>query len=551
MKKEEFEVLIEELRALPQESEWVEFKVNNSKPDEIGEYISALSNSACLENKEFGYLVYGIEDKTHKIAGTDFKPKAKKIGNQELENWLATQLEPKIDFKIFEHKVNEKSIVLFQIDAALNTPVSWKGEAYIRVGSYKKKLKDHPEKARKIWQKAESYDWSAAICENATINDLSKKAILKARQSFKSKNPKLKIEVENWDDITFLNKSKLCIKGKITNSAIILLGNPESEHFIAPSTSKITWILKDNNNVEKDYQHFTCPLILSVEDIHNKIRNLKYRYIVDNSLFPDEIDQYDPYVIREALHNCIAHQDYQKNGRINIVECEEGKLVFTNLGSFIPGSIESVIESDSPENYYRNSFLTNAMVSLNMIDTIGSGIKKMFTIQKNRFFPLPEYNLTNDQVKVTIYGKVLNLEYSQKLAQMPGLSLYDIILLDKVAKNKLPTKDEINYLKRKKLIEGRKPNYHISLSVAKNTEQKSDYIKLKGIDDNYCRTIILDYLHKFGKGTRSDFEKILLDKLSDRLDENQKINKIKNTLQKLKSAGSIRLESGKLWVLSK
>ncbi len=156
MEQKELEILIEELRALPQEREWVEFKENNYNPQLIGEYISALSNSACLENKEYGYLVFGIENETHKIVGTTFKPREEKIGNQELENWLATQLEAKIDFKIIEGEINNEQVVIFQIDATLNRPISFKGITYIRVGSYKKKLKDHPEKESKIWQKAKT-----------------------------------------------------------------------------------------------------------------------------------------------------------------------------------------------------------------------------------------------------------------------------------------------------------------------------------------------------------------------------------------------------------
>ena len=164
---------------------------------------------------------------------------------------------------------------------------------------------------------------------------------------------------------------------------------------------------------------------------------------------------------------------------------------------------------------------------------------------------MPEYKIENGKVEVTIYGKILNLEYSQKLAQMPELSLYDIMLLDKIAKKKQLPADKIRYLKKTKYIEGRKPNYHISSAVAKKTEQESEYVRLKGIDDDYCRKMILDYINEFGKGSRLDFEKILLDKLSDALDEKQKKNKIKNNLQKLKIEGKIKLAEGKKWVLSK
>ena len=172
---------------------------------------------------------------------------------------------------------------------------------------------------------------------------------------------------------------------------------------MSPAVSQITWILKDKDNIEKDYEHFTCPFILNVDKVYEKIRNLKYRYMRSDTLFPDEVDSYDPYIIREALNNCIAHQDYTMGGKITLVEFEDRKLVFSNKGNFIPENINNVISLDAPEPKYRNKFLAQAMVNLNLIDTIGSGIKKMFIIQKNKFFPLPEYELLNDSVIITLF----------------------------------------------------------------------------------------------------------------------------------------------------
>ena len=143
--------LIEDLLKLPQETEWVEFKQNNFNPDKIGEYISALSNSACLHKKDYGFLVFGIENSTHNVVGTLFKPKEFKIGNEELENWLHKFLEPSTDFRVFETNHNGKQVVIFQIDPTYNTPIKFKNVAYIRIGSYKRKLIDFPGKERKIW----------------------------------------------------------------------------------------------------------------------------------------------------------------------------------------------------------------------------------------------------------------------------------------------------------------------------------------------------------------------------------------------------------------
>lgn len=184
-----------------------------------------------------------------------------------------------------------------------------------------------------------------------------------------------------------------------------------------------------------------------------------------------------------------------------------------------------------------------------MIDTIGSGIKKLFVIQRNKYFPLPEYNFNHNKVTVTIIGKVENPNYSRKLAQMPELSLFDAILLDKVAKNKALTKEEIKLLKAKKLIEGRKPNFHISSSVAKAMGEKESYIKHRGLDDDYYMKLIQDYLRKFKVASRSEIEKLLFEKLSDVLSVDQKKNKVKNLLQKLKNSGNIKLNDKRQWYL--
>lgn len=440
-------------------------------------------------------------------------------------------------------------ILLFQIPPApKGIPIAFKRMYYGRDGESLVGLSI--EKIERIRSQSKSEDWSAKLITEASIEDLDSDAIQFARHVYIQKNPKLAEEVPTWDDQTFLNKAKLTINGKITNTAIVLLGKSESEHYISPATSKITWILKDKDGIEKDYEHFTCPLILSIQEVYKKIRNIKYRYIAEGNLFPDEVQQYDPYTIREALNNCIAHQDYTMGGKIILIEKEDGELIFSNSGDFIPSSIEDVIKSDAPENRYRNSFLANAMVNLNMIDTIGSGIKKLFYIQRNKFFPLPEYDLSDHKVKVTITGKVLDSNYARKLAEDKTLSLFEIMLLDKVQKNKKLTNEEYKLLKSKNLIEGKRNNYFISSTVAEITNQKPDYMKLRGINDDYCKKIIIDYIKKFKTAKKGDLEEILLEKLGDSMTDIQKKNKIKNILQSLRRDGVIE-PHGKEWILCK
>ena len=492
-----------ELLALPQETEWAEFKHNNSDPQMIGEYLSALSNSAALARQPFGYLVWGIEDGTQNIVGTSFKPRSQKgSGNEDLEPWLNKLLAPRVSFCIYEFEANTHPMVMFEIQAANTTPVAFAGRRYVRVGSHKKPLAEHPERERQLWSllSGPNQDWSAQVCAGASLNDLDPRAVAFARQEYKKKNAALASEVDEWDDLTFLNKAKLCVNGQITRTTIILLGKNEAENYLSPGIAQITWVLKDEHGIEKDYGHFGPPLILAIDQVFAKVRNLTYRYLPDASLFPVEVTQYDPWVMRETLHNCIAHQDYTQGGKINVVEGPDS-LLFTNIGEFLPGSVEEVMARDAPPELYPNRFLAEAMVNLNMIDTIGSGIRRMFTLQRQRNFPMPDYDLGEpNRVKVRVIGKVIDEKYTRMLTARNDLDLWDVIALDKVQKGKSVSEAEFKSLKAKKLVEGRRPNLFVSESVAVATETLVDYLKRRGIDKAYCQRIVIELLPEAGTG---------------------------------------------------
>lgn len=540
---------LDELLRLDSETEWAEFKHNNDKPEEIGEYLSAISNGAALHGKKTGYIVWGVESRNHRIVGTTFRPRHKKIGNEELENWLLRLLHPRIDFTIHEFSRGELPVVLFEIQAANSMPVRFQQEAFIRVGSYKKKLKDFPEKERKLWQilSRTQVDWSAQVVEDAAVADLDPQAVQFARIQYQKKQPQHAEELIEWDDATFLNKAKVCIGGKLTHTTLLLLGKPDSTHFLSPAQGRITWVLRDENNLEKDYQHFDPPLILASDQLLRKIRNLTIRQLPSGTLFPHEITQYDPWVIRETLHNCIAHQDYPVGGRINVVETAAAVL-FTNLGSFIPGTVEDMIRSDAPPEVYRNPFLAQAMVNLNMIDTIGSGIKRMFTVQRQRSFPMPDYELSDpNKVAVRLTGRVLDENYTRLLMSQTELNLIDVIALDKVQK-KRPLEDEsFKHLKQRKLIEGRRPNLFVSAKIAAVTGNRAAYIRNRAFDKGHYKEMIMAYLQQFAEGTRSDLDGLLLEKLSDALSESQKKRYVTNLLQEMKKEGRIVPDGTTRW----
>ena len=558
MTQDDLQSKLASMMALPAETEWIEFKEarNDYHFDDLGQYFSALSNEANLMGQPAGWLVFGVTNRPpRQIYGTKYR--SSKQGLEKLKVQISQHTNHQITFiDIHELKESEGRVLLFQIPPApQGIPTTWNGVAYGRISERNSPLSLH--EIELIRRQIALQDWSAQICEGAAISDLDPQAIKFARQQYREKNksnPHLASEADQWDDLTFLNKARICINGKVTRSAIILLGKSEAENFIYPAIARITWILKDANNVEKDYQHFGPPLILAVDQVFSRIRNLTYRYMAENRLFPIETTQYDRWVIRETLHNAIAHQDYTQGGRINVVE-EAESLLITNVGEFLPGSVEEAIRRDAPPEIYQNRFLAEAMVSLNMIDTIGSGIKRMFLKQRERSFPMPDYDLSEPKrVKVRIIGKILDERYTRMLMTRTDLDLMAVIALDKIQKGKRITDEEFKALKKKKLIEGRRSNLFVSAKIAVATDTKVDYIKRRGIDKEYSKKLIMDYLAKFGEATREEISQLLIDKLSDSLSEDQKESHIKNILQEMRKEGSIkaqRMGRRSIWFSSK
>ena len=264
-------------------------------------------------------------------------------------------------------------------------------------------------------------------------------------------------------------------------------------------------------------------------------------HMPDGSLFPTPVPQYDNWVLREALHNCVAHQDYVLGGKINVVEHPD-RLVFSNLGQFIPESVEWMLEHQSPPEHYRNQWLVDAMIRLRMIEQAGSGIRRMFTMQRQRLFPLPDYEFQQTpqglpRVEVTLQGQVLDPKFARVLMARADLGLGQVLLLDRVQKGLLISAAEARRLRDHGLIEGRAPRYFIAAKVADALGQKAKYIQQRGFDDQYYRDLVLDYLRAYGEATRRDLDALLLRKLPDVLSGTQKANKIRNLMQGMKQAG--------------
>nr|WP_315214117.1 RNA-binding domain-containing protein [uncultured Flavobacterium sp.] len=544
--------LIDELRALPKENEWVEFKTGNvTTNDKLGHYISGLSNAACIANQSFAYLVFGINDETHQAAGTNFNFKNRKEGNEELELWIRRFLSPSIKFDHFVCDYGTNHLEIFRIPAATGEPTNFKNYPYIRFDSSLTDLKKYPHFLRAIYNS--QTDWSAQIVEKATIDNLDPKAIQLAREKYKEKNTNAAFynEIDNWTDKIFLDKLKITIDGKITNTAIILLGKSETAHFISPAVAQITWKL---DTEEKAYEHFNMPLFSEVNSVLSKIRNVKYKFFPDNQLVATEVMKYDTEVILEALNNCIAHQDYSKHARILLTE-QIHKLIFSSEGSFFEGTAEDYTAGDKTPKKYRNKWLAEAMVSLNMIDSLGYGIYKMYRSQRKRYFPLPDYTKsTRDNVVLEIYGHTIDENYSKLLIERKDdLSLTEVILLDKVQKKQEITDDGAKLLKKKELIEGRKPNYYISAKLAELTGQKANYTKNKGLDKEVYKGFIIKHIENHGFATREEIDSLLLNNLPDYMNDKQRKKKIDNLIQEMSGLliNNIGSKTKSKWILGK
>ena len=521
-----------------EESECVEFKraENNFDIDRLGKYFSAISNEATLKNKQYGWIVFGIDDKTHQYTNTkfyydnNFNSIKKQISDNTTDN--TTFIE------IYNLEIEQNRVIMYQVPAASGTPMNWKGFPYGRNGESLVPLATN--KIEQIKATA-NYDWSRQIIENATIDNLDKEAIKLAREQYKIKHKDKPIanEIDELSDEEFLNKAKVILNGKITYTAMLLLGKNDDDYLMDGYTPRMTWKLYDEINVI-DYEHFGIPFIINVEKIKSKIRNLRYRYMVnENTLFPNEVDQYDNYILRELINNCIVHQDYRLKGIINVMEFKD-KLIISNEGNFIPQKIETVLKNGYSSPYYRNQYLANAMVNLNMIDTAGSGIKRVYNIQKEKFFPLPDYDLSEDnRVKVTLYGKIIDENYSKILFEKTNLDIDKVMLLDRVQKKYAITREQSDYLKKENLVEGRYPNIYISSSIAKITDEKEKYIYNTGLENEFYKNIIIKYISEYGKASRKEIISLLKDKLPSSLDEKNKINRIRYLLSLLKDEDKI------------
>lgn len=544
------------------EYEIVEFKEAKGQysTDRIGQYFSAISNEANLKHQQYGWFILGVSETVERhVVGTNFKQGDKvliekfkyEIGRNTTDGITFTdiiELFPEIDG-------DKKRVLMFKVPAAsVGMPTAWKNRYFARSGESLIDLQQY--KIDQI-RSEERKDWSKLIVTDSSIDCLDKDAIALARSKYKEKmnRPHIAEEVNTLSDMEFLKKIKLMVGDKVTNAALLLLGKPECDNLFSVAP-QVMWRLYNAKNELRDYEIFTIPFIGIVDKVFSKVRNLVYRYMPNQlSLFPTETQQYDVWLLRELINNCIAHSNYQLGGRIYINEFEDS-INITNPGDFIPGTIEAVLKPSYNPPFHRNQLLADAMVNFHMIDTATSGIKKVFRIQRNKYFPMPDYDFSiGNQVGVTIYGKILDENYTRVLFENPDLDISVVFLIDRVQKHLPISSGDAKLLRKHNLIEGKMPNVFISSRVAASIGKKDEYVKNKAFDEDSYYKWISSYLETYSSATKSELVKLLKDKLPEHLSDEQKERRVRYLIKKMSDAKIIRKSGSSKrktkWVLVK
>jgi predicted HTH transcriptional regulator len=402
MIEKEVRTIIADIQASPKESEWVEIKVNNYNPEMIGEYISALANGAAYMGQSKGYLAFGIDDATHAIVGTTYKPKDDKVGNQEIENWIATQLLPRIDFMIHELTINDKRIVLFIIDSAGSMPVKFRGTAWIRVGSYKKKLADHPERERKIWQNTRNSSFENKIALNGITPD-EVLTVIDYPSVFRLLNiplPENKIGIlEKLVEEKIINKRTASYD--VTNLGAILFAS-DLKYFSSLSRKTVRVIFyKDKNRINAiKEQSSEKGYAISFKNLVDYISsNLPVNEQIGNAIRVDT-PMYPPIAIREFVANALIHQDFSIGGTSPMIEIFKTRIEITNPGKPLIDTLRFI--DHSPVS--RNEQLASMMRRMNFCEERGSGVDRAIEQCELYQLPAPNFQKEDDFTRVTLFA---------------------------------------------------------------------------------------------------------------------------------------------------
>jgi len=395
--------LVHEVRNLPKETEWVEFKHNKAEPEEIGEYISALSNSAALCGKPFAYVVWGIDDTTHDVIGTSFSPSASKVGNEEMESWLLRLLKPKIHFRFYEFEIDEKKIVLLEIPRAFRHPVRFKNQEFIRVGSYSKKLKDYPEKERELWRFFDITPFEEHIAaENMAATEIL--GILDYPSYFDLLN--LPLPETREGIIEALEADRMILKtnsGKwnITNLGAILFAKKLNDFHSLKRKAVRVVVYRGNSRVETIREQMgTKGYAVGFEGLISYINNLLPTNEVIGHALRKNVPMYPEIAVRELVANAIIHQDFFITGAGPIIEVFDNRIEITNPG--VP-LVDTNRFLDMPPRS-RNEALASFMRRIGICEERGSGIDKVVFQTELYQLPAPVFEISGNNTRAILFA---------------------------------------------------------------------------------------------------------------------------------------------------
>lgn len=395
--------LVNELRKLPKETEWVEFKQNMAEPEEIGEYLSALANSAALSGKANAYMIWGIENVSHQLVGTDFSPTRKKVGNEELENWLLRLLSPKIHFRFFEFRVEAYKVVLLEIGRAFRHPVQFRNQEFIRVGSYKKRLKDFPEKERQLWRIFDKtlFEYGVAVervsddevlrlLDYPAYFELMALPLPEARngllQALQNDELILPAAAGGWD---------------ITNLGAILFARRLADFRSLRRKIMRVVLYRGNSRVETiREQTGTKGYASGFEGLINFINGIVPSNEVIHQALRKTVPMYPELAIRELVVNALIHQDFFVTGAGPMVEIFEDRMEISSPGEPLVATDRFL---DTPPKS-KNEALASLMRRMGICEERGSGIDKVVFQTEFYQLPAPMFEATGETTRAVLFG---------------------------------------------------------------------------------------------------------------------------------------------------
>jgi predicted HTH transcriptional regulator len=401
--KEYLRSLIRELCAMPKETGWVEFKQNWDDADDIGQYISALSNTAALHHRSKAYVVWGIKDETHEIVGTDFNPASAKKGNEELENWLLRLLTPRIDFVFYMVDVNDKRVVILEIDRASHNPVSFSGVEYIRVGSYKKKLKEHSEKERALWRVFDNTPFEELVATE-NLSEMEVLQLIDYPAYFDLMG--IPLPDNRRGIIDRLQKEDVIAHTdngawNISNLGAVLFAK-NLEQFKGIKRKAVRVILyKDRTRQETIREQLGAKGYANgFEGLIQFINSLLPRNEVLGTALRKDVPMYPEIAVRELVANAIVHQDFNVTGTGPMIEIFSDRMEITNPG--IP-LVDPERFLDSPP-ISRNEVMASLLRRMGICEERGSGIEKVVQATEDYQLPAPLFTKTDKHTRAILFA---------------------------------------------------------------------------------------------------------------------------------------------------